>query len=177
MFIWFWRMLNVFIFWQYNKLIQNQVAILCVHINGWGRCVWVCRHCWVKNILKCRKQPLLCSFYMDTDFECKHIKHIKPHCKMWRAGLLVGGGWCHGRCVAKLGPLHSKEEEVEGMKGRLAELLFMVKLLRKVLDSVVLCILEVAAETIGWLWLHIVSYSMITATIYQSIHKNYSTHL
>lgn len=48
------------------------------------------------------------------------------------------------------GPLHSTEEAVQGTKGGLAELLFDVAtLLRKVLDPLVFCFLEVAAETIG----------------------------
>lgn len=48
-----------------------------------------------------------------------------------------------------LGPLHSTEEAVQGMKGGgLAELLFDVAmLLRKVLDPAVFCFLKVAAET------------------------------
>lgn len=38
-------------------------------------------------------------------------------------------------CVAMLGPLRSREEEeVEGMKGRVAEMLFAADMLRKLLD-------------------------------------------
>lgn len=47
-----------------------------------------------------------------------------------------------------LGPLHSTEEAVQGMKGGLAELLFdAAMLLRKLLDPAVFCFLKVAAET------------------------------
>lgn len=49
-------------------------------------------------------------------------------------------------------PLCITEEPVQGIKERLAELLFGVAmLLRKVVDPVALCFVKVAAETIGWL--------------------------